>query len=76
MSVMYQICDCEEIKNDEAITKNLRIIIPSDQTKLWFRFWFYRNPKVWVSTETVFQPKPKPKLKFFGILALFPKYLR
>ena len=48
----------------------------SDQTKLWFRFWFYRNPKVWVSTETVFQPKPKPKLKFFGILALFPKYSR
>ena len=22
---MYQICDCEEIKNDEAIEKNLRI---------------------------------------------------
>ena len=28
MSVMYQICDCEEIKNDEAIAKILRIIIP------------------------------------------------
>ena len=34
----------------------------SGQQKPWFRFRFYRNPKVSVSTETQIEQKPKPKL--------------
>ena len=36
----------------------------SGQQKPWFRFRFYRNPKVSVSTETQIEQKPKPKPKF------------
>ena len=45
-------------------TEKLEANESSGQQKPWFRFRFYRNPKVLVSTETQIEQKPKPKPKF------------
>ena len=58
-------CDRKTIISLTLISYQEKVLIShSDQQKLWFRFRFYRNPKVLVSTETHYEQKPKPKPEF------------
>ena len=49
-------------RDDTGCPNKFWIGSDSGQQKPWFRFRFYRNPKVSVSTETQIEQKPKPKL--------------